>query len=136
VHAIGWWYRHANTAFPPFAPFTFAGGSITIADSAGVKDVLRGAYTPNALGILEAMLLVAKLNVAMGSSQITAVTSSMATADAILAVCPPSAWPSMLSTGICHGYHITALPPLITILLKYSDGRLGIPLCTDIGINL
>lgn len=138
THAIGWWHKNAASAFPPLAPFTFAAGSITIADPAGLRDVLWRAYTPNGLEMLETMLLVAELNTALSSAPVPAITGPMSTAAAILSACPPddpASWPTLLGSGICHGYHITALPPLIMILLDYSNGRLGTPLCTDIGAN-
>jgi hypothetical protein len=137
VHAIGWWYKNAASAFPPYAPFTLPNTSITVSSPSALRDILRGAYDSDALTSLEAMLLVVELNRAASSAMVQALAVPMASATEILSVCQPdhSTWAAMLGTGSCHGFGLSLLPPLIEVLARYSNGELGVPICPDIGAH-
>jgi hypothetical protein len=136
VHAVGWWYRNAETAFPALAPVFIGGSTINVSDYAVLRAYIRRGYGSNGLDTLASMLLVAKLNIALSAALPIGLVGSMDMADDILAVCPPNnrtVWREILRTSECHGYYATSFQPLIASLLSFSNGRSDAPLCTDIG---
>jgi hypothetical protein len=139
VHAVGWWYRNAETALPGIAPVTIAGASINISDHDVLRAYISRGYGSNGLDTLASMLLVAKLNIALSATLPIGLVGSMDMADDILAVCPPNnrtVWREILRTSECHGYYATSFQPLIGSLLSFSNGRSDAPLCTDIGTHV
>jgi hypothetical protein len=139
VHALGWWYKNAATAFvPPVAPLSIAEGTISFRNASTLRPFLAiGSRSTNGLNILAVALLVARLNVATGANQTTAITGPMAVADELLYLCPPkdqAIWNLMLHTGQCSGYSLFLIPTYVSALLAYSNGKAGVPLCNEIGI--
>ena len=136
VHAIGWWHKNAAAAFPPLAPVTIAGGAIVVSTVPVLDGYIRRAFGTNGLDLVAAADLLAKLNVAAGAAQSQIVANATALADHVLADCPPNdafIWRDVLRGGMCDVLGLSDLQELITVLLAFSDGKMDVPLCTDIG---
>jgi hypothetical protein len=56
----------------------------------------------------------------------------MTDADALLALCPPNnqtVWRAVLRDGHCHDYVLSQIYDIISQLIGFSYGRMGVPLC-------
>jgi hypothetical protein len=136
THAIGWWYTHADVVFTPIAPMEFANGTIVLSDAAALKALLRTGFGINGLDTLAVALVLTKLNIAMGAPPTLSLAIAMAAADDIVSICPPGnhvGWQQVLATNHCGGYTTITIYIHIQALLKFVNGRAGVPLCTDIG---
>jgi hypothetical protein len=138
THAIGWWYQHAATAFPPIAPITV--GTATITTPTELRSLLRNGFGSNALDALAAAVSLVELNVLAGAIEPPALAYLMASPVGILECCPQgnsTVWIQALAFGGCcdnpAAYSIFNIRTYTQILLRFSNGQGGVPLCNDIG---
>jgi hypothetical protein len=127
-----WWYSHADWSAnrdPSYLPEAL--GSLVVSDANGLRSVVAAGRGANGLDVLASALLVAVLNGDAGADP-APVVDEIATARAILAVCPPgnvAAWAAFMATGRCGDVDLAELNVVSRILRSYNAGRRTIPVC-------
>jgi hypothetical protein len=132
TRSIDWWYDNAPSAFPTVAPISLAGDTITISTVAELRAFMSTGYDSNGLDVLAVALLLARLNSATGADLEPIDVGPMADADALLAMCPPNnqtVWRAVMRDGRCSSYVLSQIYGIISQLIGFSYGHMGVPLC-------